>query len=194
MNFKGNKVIHTIVFNTCTQLSNDRSRVVGKKLLKTILNNGQHDNLVLNSAIRMLTRFDDVKEAERIFFLIKEKDIYSFNAMIKGYEKNEEYEKALDLYEQMSFKPNNVTYTIVFNICTQLANDRSKKIGKNLFELILTHDHQYDDFLLTSATNMLMKFGDVKNAERIFRLIRDKNIITYTIMINGYKINQEPLK
>ncbi|CAF5021025.1 unnamed protein product, partial [Rotaria sp. Silwood1] len=194
MNFKGNNIIHTIVFNTCAELSHDRSKAAGKKLLKMILDNGQYDNLVLNSAIRMLMKFGDVNEAERIFYLIKEKDTYSFSAMIKGYMKNEEHEKALDLYEQMSSESNDVTYTIVFNTCAQLANDRAKKTGKNLLKQILANGDQYDDVLLASATGMLMKFGDVENAEHIFRLIRNKNIITYSIMINGYKINQKPLK
>ncbi|CAF1385837.1 unnamed protein product [Rotaria sp. Silwood1] len=186
MNFKGNNIIHTIVFNTCAELSHDRSKAAGKKLLKMILDNGQYDNLVLNSAIRMLMKFGDVNEAERIFYLIKEKDTYSFSAMIKGYMKNEEHEKALDLYEQMSSESNDVTYTIVFNTCAQLANDRAKKTGKNLLKQILANGDQYDDVLLASATGMLMKFGDVENAEHIFRLIRNKNIITY---INAYGLN-----
>ena len=51
-----------------------------------------------------------------------------------------------------------------------------------------------DNVVLTSAIDMLMKFGDVRSAERMFELIKKKNIVTYGAMMNGYTINNEPTK
>ena len=37
------------------------------------------------------------------------------------------YEKALDLFETMSLKPNNIIYIIIFNACAKLNNDRARR-------------------------------------------------------------------
>ncbi len=94
------------------------------------------------------------------------------------------YEKALDLFEQMSLGQNEVTLTIVFNACAHLSNDRAKQIGKKFLEQI-PKDSQQKNILLTSALHMLMKFGDVQSAENIFRSIMNKGIVTYNAMIKG---------
>jgi hypothetical protein len=35
---------------------------------------------------------------------------------------------------------------------------------------------------------MLMKFGDIQNAENVFRMIKKKDIVTYGAMMKGYLI------
>src|SRR5438270_197977 len=94
------------------------------------------------------------------------------------------YEKTLDLFEQMSLDPDEVTFTLVFNACAQLSNDRAKEVGKKLLEKILK-DCQNNNIVLNSAIDMLMKFGDVKNAEDLFGLITVKDIVTYGAMMKG---------
>ncbi|CAF4383503.1 unnamed protein product, partial [Rotaria sordida] len=103
------------------------------------------------------------------------------------------YDKALDLFEQMPLNPNNVIHIIVFNACAQILNDRGEEIGRNLLHQMPKHFHN-DNVLLTSAIDMLMKFGDVQSAEKLFRMIKKKDIVLYGAMMNGYNINNEPLK
>jgi pentatricopeptide repeat protein len=102
-------------------------------------------------------------------------------------------EKALDLFEQMPFNPDNVIYTTIFNACAQLVNDRAMKIGQKLLDRIPNH-FRNDNVVLNSAIHMLMKFGDVLGAEHIFELIKKKDIVTYISMMKGYKANNELLK
>ncbi|CAF4412449.1 unnamed protein product, partial [Rotaria magnacalcarata] len=84
----------------------------------------RNNNITTNSAIDMLMKFGDVESAERIFLSIKAKDIITYGAMVKGYVGNEMFEKALDLFEQIGFELGDETYTIVFNACAKLCNDR----------------------------------------------------------------------
>ncbi|CAF4239603.1 unnamed protein product [Rotaria sordida] len=186
-------VTYTIVFNACAQLANDRAMKIGRKLLHEMPDNYKNNNFISNSAIHMLMKFGDVQSAERVFHSIKKKDIISYNAMIKGYIENEMSEKALDLFEQIHLKLNTVTYTIVFNACSQLANDRAKKIGKKLLDEI-PDNYRNDNVVLNSATHMLMKLGEAESAERVVKLIRNKGVITYGALMNGYNMNGEPWK
>ncbi|CAF4627864.1 unnamed protein product, partial [Rotaria magnacalcarata] len=52
--------------------------------------------------------------------------------MMKGYVENRMFEKALDVFEQINLELDSVTYTIVFNVCAELNNDRAMRIGKAL--------------------------------------------------------------
>ncbi|CAF4181909.1 unnamed protein product, partial [Rotaria magnacalcarata] len=103
---------------------------IGKELLAKMPENYRNHNITSTSAIDMLMKFGDVENAERIFRSIKTKNIITYGAMVKGYVGNETFEKALDLFEQIDIELDDVTYTIAFNACAKLCNDRAMKIGK----------------------------------------------------------------
>ena len=103
------------------------------------------------------------------------------------------FDKALDLYEQMSVKPNNVIYTLTFRACAELASDRAIRIGETLLAQILQTSAP-DNIVLSSAIHMLMKFGNTKQAEHLFQSIKDKDITTYASMMKVYNLNKQPLK
>ncbi|CAF3446245.1 unnamed protein product [Rotaria socialis] len=102
-------------------------------------------------------------------------------------------DKVLGLFEEITLNLSDVSYTIIFNACAQVSIDRAMKIGRKLLNQI-HKNFLNDNKLLTSAINMLMRFGDVSSAENLFQMIQKKNIITYGTMMNGYNINNEPLK
>ncbi|CAF5081652.1 unnamed protein product, partial [Rotaria sp. Silwood1] len=176
-------------FNACAGLANDRAIKIGKTLLNKIPQNFQNDNVIWNSVIHMLMKFGDIQSAENVFQSIQRKDIITYGALMKGYVENQMSEKALDLFEQIELNLNNVAYTIVFKACAELANDRAMKIGKTLLNKI-PQNFRNDNIVLTSAMHMLMKFGDIKNAENVFQSIQKKDIITYGALMKGYVENQ----
>ncbi|CAF5174162.1 unnamed protein product [Rotaria magnacalcarata] len=141
----------------------------------------------------MLMKFGDVESAERIFRSMKTKNIITYGAMVKGYVGNEMFEKALDLFEEIDIELGDVTYTIVFNACAKLCNDRAMKIGKRLLAK-MPENYRNDNITSTSAIDMLMKFGDVESAERMFRSIKAKGTTIYGALMNGYNLNGESWK
>ncbi|CAF5219989.1 unnamed protein product [Rotaria magnacalcarata] len=97
--------------------------------------------------------------------------------MFKGLITNNVAEKALDLFDEMKIEPNQFTLSTLFNACAVLNNNRAMKTGKKLLDA-MPENYRNDNITSTSAIDMLMKFGDVKSAERIFRSMKTKNIIT----------------
>ena len=93
-------------------------------------------------------------------------------------------EKALDLFEQMPFPLQDVGYTIVFNACAKISNDRAKQLGRKILQQ-MPKEFQTNNYIRTSAINMLMKFGDVESAEQLFELTKKKDIIIYGAMMKG---------
>jgi len=101
-----------------------------------------------------------------------------------GYVENDMSEKALDLYELMSLNPNSVIYTIIFNACAQLKNDRGKTVGKKDLDQILNKS-ETNNVVLNSAIHMLMSYGDVKSAEQLFESMKKTDVISYGAMMTG---------
>ncbi|CAF1689007.1 unnamed protein product [Adineta ricciae] len=50
----------------------------------------------------------------------------------------------------------------------------------------MNQSYYNNDFVITSAIHMLMKFDLVNDAERLFRQVKIKSALTYHAMINGY--------
>ena len=102
-------------------------------------------------------------------------------------------EKVLELYEKMSVEANEVIITIVFNACAKLCNEHAIQIGNRAFNKLQKSFLRHRN-LLSSAIDMLMKFGQVEDAELFFRQIQIFDSFFYGIMMNGYKINHQPFE
>lgn len=106
---------------------------------------------------------------------------------------NDQSEKALQLFEEISSRSNEVLYTIAFSACAALFDDKSIQLGKPLFHQMPKMFFN-DIIVINSAIHMMMKFGEIEIAEDLFSKINKPNTYTYGIMMNGYNINEEPHK
>jgi hypothetical protein len=93
-------------------------------------------------------------------------------------------DKVFDLLDEMIIEPDLVTLIMIFTTCAQVNDDRAKQIGNKLLNQ-MPNDFRNDTILLTSAIHMLMRFGDVKNAEELFESIKKKDVISYGTMMKG---------
>ncbi|CAF3401905.1 unnamed protein product [Rotaria socialis] len=193
VNLVKNDAMYAMAFNVCAKLGNDRAMKIGNKLLDELPDNCKNNTAILTSAIHMLMKFGHTHNAERVFELIQKKDVITYGAMLKGYVDNEMFEKALDLFEHMNCDLDHAMYTMAFSACAKLGNDRAIKIGNKLLDE-LPDNCKSSTATLSSAVHMLMKFGDIQNAERVFKIIEKKNLITYGALMNGYNINDQSEK
>ncbi|CAF0944362.1 unnamed protein product [Adineta ricciae] len=177
--------VFVMVSKACSEICDDRARRIGKQLIVNLLEDLKGSGKVMNSTIFMLMKFGNVVEAEQLFRQMKHKTIYTYGAMMKGYNHNQMFEKALDLFYQIDLAPNGNILTIIFNTCTHLFNDRALQTGKELLRK-MNKSYYNDDIIITSAIRMLMKFDLVNDAERLFRQVKSKSALTYHAMINGY--------
>ncbi|CAF1629199.1 unnamed protein product [Adineta ricciae] len=179
-----------MVSKACSKVCDDRAKRIGKELLGNLPEDLKYSEKVMNSMIVMLMKFGNVSQAEEIFHTMKHKTIYTYGAMMSGYNHNQMFEKALDLFHQMDLSPNENILTMIFDTCTHLFNDRALQTGKQLLH-DMNKSYYNDEILITSAIHMLMKFGLVNDAERLFRQVKTKSARTYHAMINGYSETNE---
>ena len=77
-----------------------------------------------------------------------------------------------------------VTHLILFNACAALSNERAKTLGqrvlKQMPDAFLKHQN-----LVNAAIDMLMKFGDVAQAEHLFKHLKNKTVVSYGALMQG---------
>ena len=102
-------------------------------------------------------------------------------------------EKALDLFEDVSARSNEHLYAIIFSACAALLNERARTLGKKYLKQIPASFHS-NHIVACSALHMLMKFGEVGDAERLFSRMKHPDMSINGVMMNGYNLNDEPDK
>ncbi|CAF1523270.1 unnamed protein product, partial [Adineta ricciae] len=182
-------VIYTIVLSACAYLCDDRAMRIGKQLMDSLPSSLRCSDSVMNSMIFMLMKFGNVDEAEQLVHQMKHKSIYTYGAMMKGYNHNQMFQKVLDLFQTLPLNPDEAIYTIAISSCGQLSNDRATRIGKQLIDN-LPENLKGSEKVMNSTIFMLMKFGNVDEAEQLVHQMKHKSIYTYGAMMKGYNYNQ----
>lgn len=134
------------------------------------------------------SRVNEIELARRLFDETPEKSLASWNAMISGYTKNGLTEMAISLFRDMmlEFRPNPVTVTSILSACAQLG---ALSLGKWVHGLIKSENLESNIYVSTALIDMYAKCGSIVEAQRLFDLVKDKNLVTWNAMIFGYGLH-----
>jgi pentatricopeptide repeat protein len=84
-------------------------------------------------------------------------------------------------------------YGIMYTACAALGNAKAIELGTQLIRQMPT-GFLDNSIVMGSAIHMLMRFGEVQEAERLFSQMKKRDATSYGVMMNGYNINSEPRK
>ncbi|CAF1320958.1 unnamed protein product [Adineta steineri] len=129
-------------------------------------------------------------KAEEFFNQIPNKSSMMYDVVLNGLANHNRAEQAFDLFQQMSIPPNEYTLSILFKICSQLSNTRSLEFAKKILNA-MPEKYQSNTIILNSVLHMLMQYGDLLFAEKIFSQM-NKDTISYGVMMSGYLKNNRP--
>ncbi|PIA46824.1 hypothetical protein AQUCO_01500399v1 [Aquilegia coerulea] len=156
---------------------NDRNLVCSNSLL---------DGLVTwNAMINGYMKFGDIESAKWLFNRMPEKNLVTWNSMVAGYEWNEKYMQALELFQTMvkgGPTPNNSTLVSVLSAVSGLALIEK---GRWIHSYINRRGLRFDGILGTSLIEMYSKCGCVESALNVFRAISKKKLGHWTAIIVG---------
>lgn len=93
-------------------------------------------------------------------------------------------EKVIELFEKISIKYDEVIIMMLFNACAKLSNSHSMKVGKDVLHQLSPSFLQHQK-LINCAIDMLMKLGDINQAEELFNKTKKKNLFTYASIMQG---------
>ncbi|KAB2637228.1 pentatricopeptide repeat-containing protein [Pyrus ussuriensis x Pyrus communis] len=146
---------------------------------------------VLNALIDMYGKCKCVGDALKIFEMMVEKDIYSWNSIIAVHEQCGDHDGTLRLFDRMlraGVLPDLVTITTVLPVCAHLAAlMHGREIHGYMIKNGLERDVNVDDVQITNAVmDMYAKCGSMRNAYMVFDKMRNKDVASWNIMIMGY--------
>ncbi|UJR24102.1 hypothetical protein I4U23_027069 [Adineta vaga] len=185
--FISNKVLTQALKASTNLFDKTHGLTISKKISLSSMN----DTYLLASLIHMFIQFNQIDEAEKIFQKSKIQSESMFLTIIKGYLKNEMYEKAFDLFVKLS-NPNEILLIQIFNTCAKLENEKALICGRKFFDQMSMNCYN-NIFLMNSAFNMFIKCKDSISAERIFSKI-PRFLIGYGRLMKIFNLEKQPEK
>ncbi|KAL6190999.1 hypothetical protein ACLB2K_037392 [Fragaria x ananassa] len=147
------------------------------------------DTFTANHLINCYVRLQNIDSAAKVFDEMPQPNVVSFTSLISGYVSTARPDTALWLFGRMLDSlvlPNEFTFATVINACSTLAD---LETGRKIHALIEISGVQKNLVVCSSLVDMYGKCNDVCGARRVFDLMGDGNVVSWTSMIAAYAQN-----
>ncbi|XWS11858.1 hypothetical protein CRYUN_Cryun37aG0037100 [Craigia yunnanensis] len=175
------------VISACESLGDER---LGREIHGYVIVTGMSDDVsVCNSLIQMYPSLGRWETAEKVFDRMEWRDVVSWTAMISGYENNVLPDKAVDTYRTMElqgFMPDEITVASVLSACACLGK---LDMGIKLHELAKRAGLISYIIVANMLIDMYSKCKCIDKALEVFHNIPDKDVISWTAIILGLRLN-----
>ncbi|KAL6970941.1 hypothetical protein U1Q18_030619, partial [Sarracenia purpurea var. burkii] len=140
-------------------------------------------SFVSNSLVSMYMKCGRCSDALSVFSCISEPNSVSYNAIIGGLVENKQAEKGYEVFKQMrrqGLLPDRFTFVGLLGVCST-----SDDLGRGLVLHCQTIKLKLDStsFIGNVIITMYSKFGLIEEAEKAFRLIEEKDAISWNTLI-----------
>ncbi|CAK9211914.1 unnamed protein product [Sphagnum troendelagicum] len=179
-----NAVTFMAVLNACASVvSLQEGRCVHEKVIQS---GCESDILVGTSLVDMYAKCGSIEDCQRVFDKMPSRNVVTWTAIILGYVKCGQGQKALDLFQEMKQEgvhPNAFTFVAVLNACASLV---ALEDGRCAHEQIIQSGCESDVFVGSSLVDMYAKCGSIEDAWRVFNKMPCRDVVTWTAMILGH--------
>uniref|UniRef100_A0ACD5TB63 Uncharacterized protein n=1 Tax=Avena sativa TaxID=4498 RepID=A0ACD5TB63_AVESA len=150
----------------------------------------QHHDHTVHSLITMYSNLGDPRAARRVFDGILRRDVVSWNAMIKAYERAGMAAEVARMFREMvaegAVAPNTVTVAVVLAACRDAGD---LVLGRWLEDWVKSAGIEVASLVGSALVGMYEKCGETGEARRVFDGIPDKDVVAWNAMITGYAQN-----
>lgn len=135
------------------------------------------------SASALLKQMD---YAHKMFDQIPYPNLSSWNAMFKGYSRNDLHREVFVLYSQMKrmdIMPNCFTFPMVLKSCIKINAFRE---GEELHCVVIKSGFRANSYVGTMLIDLYSSGGVIGAAYRVFGEMLERNVVAWTSMIRGF--------
>ncbi|KAK9074373.1 hypothetical protein SSX86_006971 [Deinandra increscens subsp. villosa] len=151
-------------------LSGNRNVVTCNSLISGYVNSGFH------------------AEAESLFKNMTERDLTTWNLMVRAYAENGYFDKAIDFFidlQNHEMKPDSLTIMGILPVANQMASVQMVNQCYGYTVRSCFHDVHLKGAFLDAYS----KCGNIKSACKLFESTQYKDLVMYTSMVGGYAIH-----
>ncbi|MCO5579180.1 hypothetical protein L7F22_033033 [Adiantum nelumboides] len=146
----------------------------------------ESDKMIGSSLVDMYASCGSLNEALKVFTVMLERDVVSWNTLIGGYAQHGHGKDALLLYCQMQrdfVKPDKITFLGVLKACGSVGASCQ---GRMVHHLILKDGFDSEVSVGSALVDMYAKCGSLQEAHTLFDKLSEKNVVTWGALITGY--------
>ena len=147
------------------------------------------NGLLGDYVVEVFSTCGSLDEAYRVSQRFPRRSVFCWTSIISSYTNSGRVHEALSLYREMKdegIEPNHSTFASLFKACGSIPHYEE---GKKLHKLALKRGFASDAFVGTALMNMYNKFGNISEAESVFRDMSRRDIISWTTMLTLYVDN-----
>ncbi|KAJ0234004.1 putative pentatricopeptide repeat-containing protein [Hirschfeldia incana] len=146
----------------------------------------------MTSLLSLYSGCGRVHDARKVFDEIPERTIVSWTALISGCIASGKHGDAIGLFKEMvevGVRPDSYSVVRVLSACVQVGDLDSAEWIADLVEEI---EMQKNSYVNTTLVNLYAKRGKMEKARCVFDSMAEKDIVTWSTMIQGYASNSLP--
>ncbi|KAF8388440.1 hypothetical protein HHK36_027110 [Tetracentron sinense] len=142
-----------------------------------------------NSLINGFIRIGDLERAKELFFRMPKKNVVSWTTMVAGFSQNGDHEGALAMFHRMlevGVCPNDHTVVSALSACARIG---ALDAGVRIHDYVSNKGFWLNRVIGTALVDMYAKCGKIESASRVFCETKEKDLLTWSVMIWGWAIH-----
>ncbi|CAN1827887.1 Pentatricopeptide repeat-containing protein At5g39350 [Linum perenne] len=180
---------YQFVVKACSELSLLRiGRMIHGQTLVSVSAFGSN-SFVQNSLMSMYMRCGEKEVARKVFDVLEEKSVVSWNILINGYFRNGCSNIALNIFDEMMrcrVELDGATVVAVLPVCRHL---KELEVGRQVHMLVKEKGLDKRVEVHNALVDMYCKCGSMEEARMVFDAMAERDVVSWTSMINGYVLN-----
>ncbi|KAL3838192.1 hypothetical protein ACJIZ3_022783 [Penstemon smallii] len=150
------------------------------------------DVFVNTGLVGFYSKLNSLEDAHKVFDDIPEKNVVSWTAIMSGYIGARRFREAIDLFKKsldMGLRPDSYTLVRVLSACGQLGD---LEAGEWIHKYVVDIGMGTNVFVNTCLVDMYAKCASMEKARAVFEEMLEKDIVTWSTMIQAYAANNLP--
>lgn len=187
MSMEGVEVNSVIITTILPVIGEVGARKLGQEVHAYVTKTKEYSKqlFIQSGLVDMYCKCGDMISGRKVFYGSKERNAVSWTALISGYVSNGRLEQALRgimWMQEEGFRPDFVTVATVLPVCGEL---RALKQGKEIHSYSIKNGFSPNVSVATSLMMMYSKSGLLEYSSRVFNSLENKNVISWTAMIDS---------